>query len=182
MTLTMMSYGYALRLTPLKTLSFYNAVANDGKMVRPMFVKELKQYGQTLRTFPPEVMVPSIGSPKVIAQVQEALRGVVNDGTARGLKNPYYSVAGKTEPRRSRWAGTVILTVSAAVTTWPRWWGISRPTSPATVVSSRSRPTTGRPPRHLLRRIAGRAGVPCDCRPRLRPQHVVADAAVGAER
>ena len=95
-TLTMMSYGYALRLTPLKTLSFYNAVANDGKMVRPMFVKELKQYGQTLRTFPPEVMVPSIGSPKVIAQVQEALRGVVNDGTARGLKNPYYSVAGKT--------------------------------------------------------------------------------------
>ena len=72
------------------------AVANDGKMVRPMFVKELKQYGQTLRTFPPEVMVPSIGSPKVIAQVQEALRGVVNDGTARGLKNPYYSVAGKT--------------------------------------------------------------------------------------
>ena len=95
-TLTMMSYGYALRLTPLKTLSFYNAVANDGKMVRPMFVKELKQYGQTLRTFPPEVMVPSISSPKVIAQVQEALRGVVNDGTARGLKNPYYSVAGKT--------------------------------------------------------------------------------------
>ena len=95
-TLTMMSYGYALRLTPLKTLSFYNAVANDGKMVRPMFVKELKQYGQTLRAFPPEVMVSSIGSPKVIAQVQEALRGVVNDGTARGLKNPYYSVAGKT--------------------------------------------------------------------------------------
>ena len=156
-TLTMMSYGYALRLTPLKTLSFYNAVANDGKMVRPMFVKELKQYGQTLRTFPPEVMVPSIGSPKVIAQVQEALRGVVNDGTARGLKNPYYSVAvrsrskntrvwwrARPEPRRSRWAGTVILTVSAAVTTWPRWWGISRPTSPATVVLSRSRPTTGR--------------------------------------
>lgn len=95
-TLTMMSYGYGLRLTPLKTLSFYNAIANGGKMVRPMFVKELKQYGQTLRTFPPEVMVESIGSPEVIKQVQDALKGVVNDGTARGLKNPYYSVAGKT--------------------------------------------------------------------------------------
>ncbi len=95
-TLTMMSYGYALRLTPLKTLSFYNAVANDGKMVRPMLVRELRQYGQTLRSYPTEVMAPSIGSKEVIRQAQEALQGVVEDGTARVLKNPYYKVAGKT--------------------------------------------------------------------------------------
>lgn len=95
-TLTMMSYGYALRMTPLKTLSFYNAVANDGRMVRPQFVKELRQYGQTLRAFPPETMVSSIGSGEVIRQVQEAMQGVVDEGTARILKNPYYKVAGKT--------------------------------------------------------------------------------------
>ena len=58
-TLTMMSYGYALRLTPLKTLTFYNAVANGGKMVSPLLVKELRQYGQTLRTFGARTMVSS---------------------------------------------------------------------------------------------------------------------------
>lgn len=96
-TLTMMAYGYALRLSPLKTLSFYNAVANNGKMVRPKFVRELRQYGQTLRSYPTEVMVSSIGSDEVIRQVQEAMRGVVDEGTARYiLKNPYYKVAAKT--------------------------------------------------------------------------------------
>lgn len=50
-TLTNMAYGYALLLTPMKTLTFYNAVANDGRMVSPLFVKELRQYGQTLRTY-----------------------------------------------------------------------------------------------------------------------------------
>lgn len=95
-TLTMMSYGYALRLTPMKTLSLYNAVANNGKMMRPLFVKEFRQYGQTLRTFSPDVMVSSVASNETIKEVQSALESVVDDGTARILKNPYYKVAGKT--------------------------------------------------------------------------------------
>ena len=95
-TLTMMSYGYALRLTPLKTLTFYNAVANDGKMVSPLLVKELRQYGQTLRTYRSHVMVPSIASKETLAAVRAAMRGVVEEGTGRVLKSPYYKIGGKT--------------------------------------------------------------------------------------
>ncbi len=95
-TLTMMSYGYALRVTPLKTLSFYNAVANGGVMMRPLLVKELRQYGQTLRTYQPQTMGKPIATDKTLKKVQDALNKVVEDGTAKVLKNPYYSVAGKT--------------------------------------------------------------------------------------
>lgn len=95
-TLTMMAYGYALRLTPLKTLTFYNAVANDGRMVSPLLVRELRQYGQTLRTFHSETMVSSIASKETLDEVREAMRGVVEEGTARVLKSPYYKVGGKT--------------------------------------------------------------------------------------
>ena len=95
-TLTMMSYGYALRLTPLKTLTFYNAVANGGKMVSPLLVKELRQYGQTLRTFGARTMVSSIASRETLEEVREAMRGVVEEGTARRMRSRYYSVGGKT--------------------------------------------------------------------------------------
>ena len=97
MTLTMMSYGYALRVTPMKTLALFNAVANGGKMISPLLVKELRQYGQTIRTFRSEVINPSICSKRTLADVQSCLEGVVDEGTARyALKNPYYKVAGKT--------------------------------------------------------------------------------------
>ncbi|MDD3108663.1 MAG: penicillin-binding transpeptidase domain-containing protein, partial [Alistipes sp.] len=95
-TLTNMAYGYALLITPLKTLTFYNAVANDGKMVSPLLVKELRQYGQTLRTYRAQTMVNSIASKKTIAQVREAMEAVVDEGTAKILRNPYYKVGGKT--------------------------------------------------------------------------------------
>ncbi len=96
MTLTMMSYGYALRITPLHTLSLYNAVANNGTMMRPLLVKEVREYGQTIQTIRPEVLVPQICSKETLAQVQECLTGVVDEGTAGLLKNPYYKVAAKT--------------------------------------------------------------------------------------
>ncbi len=95
-TLVNMAYGYALRLTPLKTLSIYNAVANHGKMVRPIFVKELRQYGQTLRTYTTDVMVPRIATEATIEKVQAAMQYVVEEGTGRILKNPRYKVAAKT--------------------------------------------------------------------------------------
>lgn len=95
-SLVMMSYGYALRLTPMHTLALYNAVANSGRMVRPLLVKELREYGQTIRTFQSEVIKEQICSSETLAKVQECLAGVVDEGTGRGLKNDYYSAAAKT--------------------------------------------------------------------------------------
>ena len=95
-TLTNMAYGYALLLTPMKTLTFYNAVANDGRMVSPLFVKELRQYGQTLRTYRARTMVSSIASDETLKEVRAAMRGVVEEGTGRILKSRYYKVGGKT--------------------------------------------------------------------------------------
>lgn len=96
-SLVMMSYGYALEITPMHTLAFYNAVANGGKLVRPKLVKEISSYGQTVKKFGTEVINPSICSQQTIKLARECLEGVVDDGTARRiLKNPYYTVAAKT--------------------------------------------------------------------------------------
>lgn len=96
MTLTMMSYGYGLNITPMHTLTLYNAIANNGKMVRPKLVTELREYGQPVKTFPTEVINSSICSSRTLKEVRTSLEGVVEEGTARVLKNPYYKVAGKT--------------------------------------------------------------------------------------
>lgn len=95
-TLTMMSYGYALRLTPLQTLALYNAVANGGKMMRPQLVTALMEKGKVIREIEPEVMIEQIASPEAIRTAQGALRGVVERGTAKSLGNPLYTVAAKT--------------------------------------------------------------------------------------
>lgn len=95
-TLTMMSYGYALRLTPLKTLSLYNAVANNGRMMRPLLVKNISKYSNVVTEYKPEAIVEEICSPDVLALAKECLESVVDDGTAKGLKSPYYGVAAKT--------------------------------------------------------------------------------------
>lgn len=97
MTLVKMSYGYALEVTPMQTLTLYNAVANGGKLMKPLLVKEIQSYGKTVRTFEPEVLNAAICSQKTIAFAQECLLGVTEEGTAaRSLKNPYYKVAAKT--------------------------------------------------------------------------------------
>lgn len=96
MSLPMMSMGYEMRLTPLQTLVIYNAIANGGKMVRPRFVKSLKRHGQTIQTFPTEVIVSSICSRSTIKKVNETLTGVVENGTAKNLQNSNYQIAGKT--------------------------------------------------------------------------------------
>lgn len=95
-SLVMMSYGYALELTPLHTLSLYNAVANGGRMVRPRLVREIRSYGQPVRKFGTEVINPAICSKQTLAAVSDCLRSVVDEGTGRVLKNPYYDVAAKT--------------------------------------------------------------------------------------
>lgn len=91
-----MSIGYALTITPLQMLTLYNAVANNGVMVKPKFVSEIRYAGQTLERQPAEVINPSICSQRTLDTVRTLLEGVVERGTAQLLKNPHYSIAGKT--------------------------------------------------------------------------------------
>lgn len=95
-TLPWMSIGYEVKMTPLQTLAFYNAVANNGEMVRPMFVKGISQHGKTLKEFDPVVLNPSICSVATLEKVQDLLKGVVERGTATNIRNNNYKIAGKT--------------------------------------------------------------------------------------
>ena len=96
-SLPWMSIGYEVALTPLQTLSLYNAVANNGVMVKPQFIREIRSDGEVIETFGPVVLSPAITkNPETIAQARSLLEGVVIRGTATNLKNPVYSIAGKT--------------------------------------------------------------------------------------
>jgi len=91
-----MSIGYEVQMTPLQILTFYNAIANEGKMVKPRFVKEVRQSGKLVKHYDTEVINNSICSKKTIKMAKEMLEGVVEEGTARNLKNSRYKIAGKT--------------------------------------------------------------------------------------
>jgi cell division protein FtsI (penicillin-binding protein 3) len=91
-----MSFGYEVTMTPLQILSFYNAIANNGVMVKPMFVKEISYAGKTIERFDPEIINPSICSPAVLDTIKSLLEGVVVRGTAKSLSNTVYGIAGKT--------------------------------------------------------------------------------------
>jgi cell division protein FtsI (penicillin-binding protein 3) len=95
-SLAMMSHGYEVRVTPLQILTFYNAVANNGKMMKPMFVKELRERGNTIKTFDPVVIDPSICSMSTIRKARRMLELVVDSGTAVNLRNTSLRIAGKT--------------------------------------------------------------------------------------
>ncbi len=95
-SLQWISYGYETRITPLQILNFYAAVANDGKMMRPMFVKEIRKRGKTIKTFEPEVINPAICSKATVAKARTMMEGVVTNGTAKSLKAADYLIAGKT--------------------------------------------------------------------------------------
>ncbi len=95
-SLPFISIGYESLLTPLQILNFYNAVANNGKMVKPIFVKELRKRGVLVKTFLPEVINPSICSKQTIDKAKELMESVVENGTAKLLKSTIYKVAGKT--------------------------------------------------------------------------------------
>jgi cell division protein FtsI (penicillin-binding protein 3) len=95
-SLAQMSYGYEVRLTPLQILAFYNAIANDGKMVKPVFVKELQYHGKTVKHFGTEVLQSSVCSRPTLKKVRLLLEGVVQNGTAKNLRNDQIKIAGKT--------------------------------------------------------------------------------------
>lgn len=95
-SLQWISYGYETRITPLQILNFYAAVANDGKMMRPMFVKEIRKRGKIIKTFEPEVINPAICSQATVAKARKMMEGVVLNGTAKSLQAADYQIAGKT--------------------------------------------------------------------------------------
>ncbi len=95
-TLPWMSIGYEVKLTPLQILTVYNAVANNGKMVKPKLVKELRFHGEIVKEYAPEVINPSICSNETINKLKIMLESVVEEGTAKNLKGTNYKIAGKT--------------------------------------------------------------------------------------
>lgn len=97
MTLPQMAYGYEMQLTPLKMLTFYNAVANDGKLITPVFVKEIRRLGNTVERFQTRVVNDKICSDVTLKKMREMLEGVVLEGSGREyVYNPLYKIAGKT--------------------------------------------------------------------------------------
>lgn len=95
-TLAWMSYGYESKMTPLQILTFYNAVANNGCMVKPRLVREIRENGVLIRQFKTEVLNPMITTRETIGKAQKMLEGVCELGTGRSLQNPWFKIAGKT--------------------------------------------------------------------------------------
>ncbi len=92
----MMSHGYELKISPLQILTFYNAIANNGMMMKPQVVTEFQKHGETIKVFEPEVLIDAVCSEPTIKKAHSVLRGVVERGTASGIKIKKFKVAGKT--------------------------------------------------------------------------------------
>jgi len=95
-TLPWMSIGYEMQLTPIHMLTFYNAVANKGKMVKPIFTSAISRDGRIIEEYTTQVINPAICSKATIDAVMPLLVGVVEDGTAKNIKTNNYLIAGKT--------------------------------------------------------------------------------------
>jgi len=97
-SLPWMAYGYGVSLTPLQILTFYNAIANNGEMVKPRFVKAVRDFKNEapIKEFEKEIINPKICSDATIGKVREMMKNVVKRGTARNIYTPNFSMAGKT--------------------------------------------------------------------------------------
>lgn len=95
-TLPWMAYGYSVAMTPLQTLTLYNAVANNGEMVKPQFVSEIKEWNKTIKKYEKQVINPKICSDETIKKLKSLLQNVVKRGTGAKLYSKDFSMAGKT--------------------------------------------------------------------------------------
>ena len=95
-SLPWMSIGYETQIPPISTLTFYNTIANNGKMMRPRFVSKVMKNGETIMEFPPEVMRQQIAKEKSIKELQTILEQVVSVGLGKKAGSPNFKVAGKT--------------------------------------------------------------------------------------
>ena len=96
LSLPWMAFGYGVSITPLQTLTYYNAVANNGEMVKPQFVSEIKEWNNTIKKFDKQVINPKICSQETILKLKAVLENVVKRGTASKLYSKDFSMAGKT--------------------------------------------------------------------------------------
>ncbi|WP_284651504.1 penicillin-binding protein [Flavobacterium terrisoli] len=95
-SLPWMAFGYGVSVTPLQTLTLYNAVANNGEMVKPQFVSEIKEWNKVIKKYDKEVINPKICSDETIKELKAVLQNVVKRGTGSKLYSKDFSMAGKT--------------------------------------------------------------------------------------
>ena len=95
-SLPWMAFGYGVAVTPLQTLTLYNAVANNGEMVKPIFISEIKEWNKTIKKYDKQVINPSICSQRTIKKLKTVLQNVVKRGTGSKLYSKDFSMAGKT--------------------------------------------------------------------------------------
>ncbi|MEE2771730.1 MAG: penicillin-binding transpeptidase domain-containing protein, partial [Bacteroidota bacterium] len=96
LSLPWMAFGYGLAITPLQTLTFYNAIANDGEMVKPRFIREVRDRDRSIFKLEKEVVNPAICSKETAHKVREMMKNVVERGTASNIYTENFSMAGKT--------------------------------------------------------------------------------------
>ncbi|MES2238781.1 MAG: penicillin-binding protein [Bacteroidota bacterium] len=95
-SLPWMAFGYGVSVTPMQTLAFYNSVANNGVMVKPQFVSEIKEWNRTIKKMEPEVINPKVCSRETLLKLQAVLKNVVKKGTGAKLYSKDFPMAGKT--------------------------------------------------------------------------------------
>ncbi len=100
LSLPWMAVGYEVQQTPMQTLAFYNAVANNGRFMKPQFVKEVRRGQEVIKTFAPVALHERICSQNTINQLKECLEGVMLEGTGKRLKSSFFTSAGKTGTAR----------------------------------------------------------------------------------
>jgi len=99
-----MAYGYNLTITPLQTLAFYNAIANNGEMIKPRFIKSVKSFDKNIEVFNKEVLVNKICSDKTLAEIRDILKNIIVRGTGERMYSETFSMAGKTGTARTDYA------------------------------------------------------------------------------
>ncbi len=100
LSLPSMGIGYEVLMTPLQILNLYNAVANNGKMMKPQFVHEIRRNGEVIKKFEPIVMNNQICSPETVVLLKSCMEGVMKNGTGKQIKSAQFSIAGKTGTAR----------------------------------------------------------------------------------
>ncbi|MEZ5050378.1 MAG: penicillin-binding protein, partial [Saprospiraceae bacterium] len=99
-TVPWMAHGYELQLTPLQILNFYNAIANNGDMMKPMLVSQIRKENEVVKDFHPIILKQKIASAESIAKVKDMMEGVVEEGTGKKLQSDLVKIAGKTGTTR----------------------------------------------------------------------------------
>lgn len=95
-SLPWMAFGYGVEVTPMQTLTLYNAIANNGQMIKPQFVSEIRDKNKTIKKFEKEIINPKICSEETVKKLKALLENVVKKGTAKSIYSKDFSIAGKT--------------------------------------------------------------------------------------